>query len=397
MTAVLPVNSLTSYAIRIPRDFGQAVGGAGSPSKLARGTARYRSASSYATVYSNEIECLLIKVTAGEYVGWGEAQTPIAPEICHSILEHLAGPLLIGQNALSPKDVYNNLYDAMRVRGHSGGFYLDALAAIDIALWDICGKAANRPISSLLNQDAKALIPLYISGVTGTDVTEQVDYAVRLATEGAQAFKIFWPSSLQEGFSLVSQIRNKLPEVDIYVDALWRLSRHEAEYYATALGEQRVGWLEAPFMPEDLAAHVWLRSVSPIPIAIGESYRSQVEFQRIFNAGAADVLQPDLGRCGISGSYSVAQIAGSKNLSFAPHVSISLGPQLAAAIHVSAASPALIRAEVNPQILAVAQQFVQIPLDAGNAQFVTPTLSGLGISISESRLQPYIAAKATVS
>lgn len=394
---MLQVDSLTSYALRIPRDFDRAIGGAGSPSVLSNGTARYRSASSYATVYSNEIEALLIKVTAGDYVGWGEAQTPIAPEICHSILEHLAGPLLIGQNALSPADVYRTLYDAMRVRGHSSGFYLDALAAIDIALWDICGKAVNRPTCSLLSKDAKPQVPLYISGVSGANTEEQLDYAINAAEQGAKAFKIFWPNSFEEGFSLIRQLRQKLPQVDLYVDALWRLNREEAAYYAAALGEQRVAWLEAPFMPEDLAAHAWLRSVSPIPIAIGESYRGLVEFQRVFEAGAADVLQPDLGRCGISTAYSVAQIAQSKKLSFAPHVSISLGPQLAAAIHVSAASPALIRAEINPQILAVAQRFTNIPLIVTKAHFVTPTSPGLGVSISESSLQPYVAMTATVS
>jgi D-galactarolactone cycloisomerase len=397
MSAELPVDSITTYVVRIPRNFETAVGGGGSPSVLSSGSPRYRKASAYATVYSQEIECLLVKIKAGDYIGWGEAQTPVAPEICNSILEYLAGPLLIGQNALAPARVYDILYDAMRVRGHFGGFYLDALAAIDIALWDITGKAAGLPVSSLLGKTPQKTIPIYVSGVTGSGLDSQMEYAMCRVNEGAEAFKIFWPDSFSEGLVLIQGLRKSFPAVELYVDALWRMNRDEAAYYAKALAEERVSWLEAPFMPEEMTDHAWLRSTSPVPIAIGESYRGRYEFQRIVETRSADVLQPDLGRCGITGAHYVSDLAASSGLSFAPHISISLGPQLAAAIHVSSCSPSLIRAEVNPQVLAVAQKFIDVSLSATLAHIQTPASPGIGITVSESGLQPYIAATATVS
>ncbi len=394
---MLKVDSITSYVLRIPRDFRAALGGAGSPSSLTQGTARYRSAASYATVYSGEIECLLVKVVAGEYIGWGEAQTPIAPEICHSILEHLAGPLLIGLDALQPEATYQSLYDAMRVRGHGGGFYLDALAAIDIALWDIRAKVANLPVASLLSDHPADRVPLYISGLPGVTTEERLQYAIEMASQGTPAFKIFWVDALDEGLSLVRQVRESLPDVDLYVDALWRLDPEQASFYAQQLSLLRVGWLEAPFMPEEIAAHSRLQRESTLPIAIGESYRGRSEFQRIFDEQAACVLQPDLGRCGIGTASWVARSAFERGLGFAPHVSISLGPQLAAAIHLSASSPALIRTEINPQILAVAQQFVTVPLQVSASHFVIPTLPGLGVSIAEDAIAPFVAARATIT
>jgi galactonate dehydratase len=341
---------------------------------------------------------LLVKVTAGGLVGWGEAQAPIAPEVCHSILQYLAGPLLIGQNATDPDGVNRNLYNAMRVRGHSTGFYLDALASINIALWDIAGQVADKPVYELLGGRARTHIPLYISGLPGITHEEQLRFAVERASEGTTAFKVFWTGDFDECLRLVHSLRDRLPEkTDLYVDALWRMDETNANRYSDLLLAERVGWLEAPFMPEEIDAHARLCRSTSLPIAIGESYRSSYQFCRIIEAGAADILQPDLGRCGISGSCQVANWAAENKLGFAPHTSISLGPQLAAAIHVAAMAPSLIRAEINPQILSIAQMSMVCPLRLGPKCFELPTLPGLGAQVAEELLTPYIIARATVT
>jgi galactonate dehydratase len=394
---ILPITSITIFSLRIPRDFTRGIGGAGSPVVLSPGAVRYRAPASYATVYSSEIESLLVKVVAGDITGWGEAQTPIAPEICHSILEHLVGPMLIGQNALSPAQIHSTFYDAMRVRGHSGGFYLDALAAVDIALWDICGRFSGLPVYALLGGAKRSSVPLYVSGLIGPTPDAQVEYALRAAAEGAQAFKVFWPESPEAGLDLVRRLRKELPpSICLYVDALWRMTLSEASYYADALGDLRVGWLEAPLMPEDMRSHAALRAKSRVPIAIGESYRSRYDFLRILEANAADVLQPDLGRTGITTANHIAELALTHNLAFAPHVSISMGPQIAAALHVSATARTLLRMETNPQILAIAQRFLEKPLSGNQSEFDLPAVPGLGIDLKEELLQPYQVKVTTI-
>jgi D-galactarolactone cycloisomerase len=394
----LKVDSVTALALRIPRDFGGGIGGAGSPSQLSRGTQRYRKAASFSTVYSEDIECLLVKVTACGLTGWGEAQTPIAPEICFSVLEHLAGPLLIGQSAVDPTGAYNNLYDAMRVRGHSAGFYLDALAALNIALWDIAGQAACKPVHQLLGASARPNIPLYISGLPGATQEEQVHFALERAQEGTSAFKVFWGTGLDDCLRLICSLRDILPETtELYMDALWRMNEAEAVDCARLLLAERVGWLEAPFMPEEIAAHARLRKLTSLPIAIGESYRSSYQFRDIIDAGAASILQPDLGRCGISVSHQIAQWAADNNLDFAPHISISLGPQILAALHVSAVAPTLIRAETNPQVLSVAQMSMTAALTVTPTHFELPNQPGLGASIAQEALAPFIVAETTIN
>jgi len=394
----LRIESVSSHVIRIPRNLEQAVGGAGSPSPLKDDKRRYRPAKSYATVYSQEIECLLVQVRAGGYVGWGEAQAPVAPEICHSIIEHLIGPLLIDEPAPSPGAVYSRIYDSMRVRGHSGGFYLDALAAVDIALWDLLGKVTGKPIAALLGGALRTSVPSYVSGLIGDSEECQVSYALDRVDQGARAFKVYWPAGFDQGLKLIERLRAKLPqETEIYVDALWRMNRHQAAKYAQLLADLRVGWLEAPLVPEDIAGHAWLSNVSPVPIAIGESYRSSWDFVRLAEERAADILQPDLGRCGITTTRFVTELCAGSNLGFAPHVSISLGPQLAAAIHVAAIAPTLVRAESNPDILAVARKFSDIAVKRGFSDFEVPIAPGLGVDISEKAIQPYITASTTVT
>ena len=88
--------------------------------------------------------------TKDDYVGWGETYGLVAPQATAAIIQDLFQGFLIGRNPLDVSSIYEDLYDLMRVRGYGGGFYHDALAAVDIALWDICGKMTQQPIAQLL-------------------------------------------------------------------------------------------------------------------------------------------------------------------------------------------------------------------------------------------------------
>jgi galactonate dehydratase len=118
---------------------------------------------------------------------------------------------------------------------------------------------------------------------------------------------------------------------------------------------------------------------------------------RLVEEFAAHILQPDLGRCGITTTRFITQLCASRNLGFAPHVSISLGPQLAAALHVSAVAPTLIRAESNPDVLAVARKFSNIAVVREFAEFQIPAGAGLGIEVFEEKLHPFVTASATLT
>ena len=129
------ITSVTARAIRIPRDTRESMGTAGTPAALATGAGpRYSWAAHYRTLYAaDNLETVLIRITTDAgLVGWGEAQAPVAPEITREVVNSLLGPLLVGEDALAPEAIWDRLYAAMRVRGHTGSFLLDALSLIHI-------------------------------------------------------------------------------------------------------------------------------------------------------------------------------------------------------------------------------------------------------------------------
>ena len=167
------LDSITTFAVRIPREQLSARGGAGSPASLKGSAGDYRIAEHYPTVYSRNLETLLVKIITSEgFTGWGEAQAPVVPEAAQQIVNVLLAPLLLAVDASSPLHIREMLYNAMRVRGHFGGFYIDAISAVDCALWDIAGKRCGLPVYKMLGGPVQSALPVYISGLEGQTVEE---------------------------------------------------------------------------------------------------------------------------------------------------------------------------------------------------------------------------------
>lgn len=379
-----------AFAVRLPRDTQAAEGTAGSPAPLVdQAGARYRRAATYPTVYSSHLETMLVRVqTVSGVVGWGEAQAPVAPEIARTIVDTLLAPLLADADALAPEALWQQMYSAMRVRGHTGGFLLDAIAAIDIALWDICGQVYGQPVYRLLGGPCRERVPCYVSGLTGSTLEEQVAAARALRARG---FKVFLSRTEDECLATVAALRDTLgPEPMLAVDALWRLDVARAVRFARALARFDVRWLEAPLVPEDVRGHGVLARRSPVPIAIGESYRTRFEVRPFFEHGAVGVLQPDLGRSGLTEARKLAVLADTYHVPVAPHVSVGLGPQIAAALHFAAAIPNLLMLECNPLVYDVASRMSRPPLAWGVDSLVPPDRPGLGIAVDEAAIHPYL-------
>lgn len=388
----MKIISVSAFAVKIPRDLTTARGTAGSPAPLISGGSDYRFATTYQTIYSTRIETALIKIeTDAGITGWGEAQSPVAPEVVRTIINTILAPILTGEDPMAHERLWSRMYNAMRVRGHTGSFLLDAMAGIDTALWDIKGKALGARCCDLLGGPFADQLPAYISGLSGADDDARIEQALEYQQRGFNAFKLFMDGESSEVLQLADGLRSELGEdASIFVDALWRFDSASAVRFGKQLDLCGVGWFEAPLKPEDVAGHARLAASIETPVAIGESYRTRWEMQPFFDAGAVEVFQPDIGRTGITEGMKLAALAELHNVPIAFHVSIGLGVQIAAALHVAASIPNLMFVECNPQVWQVAETLLKAGLPIGDGWLGIPQGPGLGIEIDEEKLQPFV-------
>jgi len=386
----MKISRIDAFAVRIPRDLARATGTAGSPALLMPAASDYRWSVSYPALYSVNIETALVCVhTDSGLIGWGEAQAPLAPQVACSIIDFLLKPVLLGfefdATPTGIEAVWNHMYAAMRVRGQTGGFMLDAISGIDLALWDVAGQAQKLPVSQLIaGESAKSRVCSYVSGLNGDSDAARIETAQHFVTEGYRVFKIYCDRALGEIIGTLGSLRKALgSDVSIAVDALWRLIPEDALPFGRMLDERNALWLECPFMPEEINAHVDLAYCIRTPIALGESYRTRYELAPFFEKRAVRVVQPDLGRCGITEGLRIARIAHGLGLTIVPHVSIALGPQIAAAIHFASAVPDCDLLEFNPVVLEAANRFLKRPLVNQNGQYIVPDLPGLGVDFAK--------------
>ncbi|MCU1258443.1 MAG: mandelate racemase/muconate lactonizing enzyme family protein [Bryobacterales bacterium] len=382
------IRSVEAIPVRVPRARNQAMRTAGSPTPLDSTPGDYRWSSVFPALYSIHFETALVKVTLEDgTVGWGEAQAPLAPEVACSIVRLLLAPVLTEQD-FDPdcegiQRLWNTMYATMRVRGHTGGFMLDAISGVDLALWDLAGKIQQKPVWAMIPDTmGRKEVTAYHSGIPGSSAAERLAYARERQAEGFGAFKIFYDCPAEELFATVAGFREQAGgRCGLAVDALWRLEADEAIGFGLRLDELEALWLEAPLAPEDPLQHKKLANSIRTPVAIGESYRTRFEFAPFFREGCMRIAQPDLGRSGLTESLHIAKAAAEHGVAVVPHVSIAMGPQIAAAIHLAASIPNSDLLEYNPNVFEIANRHLLEPLALVDGRYQVPQTPGLGARV----------------
>ncbi len=343
----------------------------------------------YRALYSAYFETAFVKITTDDgAVGWGEALAPVAPEVVSTIVEQLLAPVLIGCDPLDGNMLWNIMYDLMRERGYYGGFMLDAISACDTALWDLRGKILDQPVYQLLGGAYRERVPCYVSGLPRPTAGERVDLALEFVDTGFNAFKLAAGHGVREDEASVSALRSALGEdATLLLDAHWVYALDEAVQLGHALTELDVGFFEAPINPEAVEGHAQLAAAVAVPIAHGETERTRYQFRPWLMQRAADILQPDVGRAGVSEVIKIASMAEAFNVKMAPHLSVGLGVCIAATIHAAAAIPNLYLLEYQPPVFEIANLLLKSPLTCDSGYYEIPRSAGLGVELDESRLR----------
>lgn len=339
--------------------------------------------------YSRKVESCLVKITTdGGISGWGEAQAPLLPESAASILKHLVGPYLLGRDPLQRSVIADHLYHINNIRGHESGFMLDALAAVDIALWDIAGKHHDVPVCQLLGGPFRTELTAYVSGLRQPTLDEQAEAARGYVDEGFEGIKLFLGHGLATDRETVRRIRDAVDaDTRLFADVLWRYRVDESTRFGRLLDELGYEFLEAPLAPEDLAGHRQLVQSLDLSIAVGEALRTAWEFAPwIAEPRALGVAQPDVVRCGITNAIKISHLCEAHRIPVAPHIGVCTGVGMAATWQFAAAIPNFLIQEYQLQLTERANTILSTPLEARNGKLIVPTRPGIGVEVDETAL-----------
>ena len=305
----------------------------------------------------------------------------------------LLADVVLGADARDITVLWERMYAGMRVRGHQAGFYLEAMSGIDIALWDLAGKAAKLPIYQLLGGAFRNPVRVYASGLPGLDLKADEEGFARLGDEAADiqargynGLKMALGRGLEGDIKSVRTVRERLgSQFLIYADAAGSYDRCQALRLGKVLEEFGVGWFEMPIFPEDIEGYVELATALTIPIAL-DSLMSRYEAGEFLRRGGLDVVQPDVCRAGgITECRRIAELADAFGVAFAPHVSIGSAIHFAASAHLASAMPNTLTSEYwigdNPLGDALLEG---LRLEKG--YLYTPSGDGLGIKLNERAL-----------
>ncbi|MEO8242992.1 MAG: mandelate racemase/muconate lactonizing enzyme family protein [bacterium] len=341
-------------------------------------------------------------------VGWGEGKNAAGSSGTYSALVHLLnhefGPRLIGRDASEITPIWEDLYNGVRAkasatRGHPmpelsrRGLTLAAISAIDIALWDIRGKALDQPVWALLGGRSATRLPAYASGgwADAAGIGDQLQSYVDAG--GFRAVKMRVGSMderPQVSADRVRAARRTLgPNVDLMVDAHGTYTVAEARRFAQLVADCDLAWFEEPISADDRAGLAEFRASTMIPVAAGESECTRFDFAALVAARAVDILQPDPAFCGgITEAMRIATLASSFNLRLAPHLWAG-APCFFAGLHVLAAAPAGYIVEfslgANPMIHTLSRGSVTVK----DGTIAVPDGPGLGLDMDTEVIARY--------
>ncbi len=325
--------------------------------------------------------------------GIGEASLEWQEKTVQTLLHEWVECRVLG---CDPFDVEAVIGRLIRDQYQGGSTIMTAISGVEIALWDLIGKACGQPIYKLLGGRCHATIPAYANGWYGgaSKPDEFAEKACEAVARGYQALKFdpfgtAWKDlSPEEGDAAVERVaavRQAVgPRIGLMIEFHGRLSAGSAVRMIRALERFDPIWCEEPVAPEAVELLAAVKRQVRAPIAAGERFYTLVDFQRLISLRAADVIQMDVAHCGgILAAKKIAAMAAVQDLGVAPHCSI--GPvALAACLHVDVSTPNFMIQEAFGEFdVPWRSSLVGGWNPIRNGEFVLPDEPGLGLDIDE--------------
>ncbi len=300
--------------------------------------------------------------------------------------------VLVGEDPFEVERLWHKMYMASVYYGRRGAA-IQVISGIDIALWDIIGKATQQPVYKLLGGGYRDRVRAYASTLFRSR-PEAMEEACRGYLErGFTAVKFGWGvfgQDPEQDVRLVQAARRALGDrADLLVDAGWYVHRtaKEAIRMVRSLEPFRPFFIEEPLSPEDYDGYAQLAAATDLLIACGEQESTEWGFRMLIEQGRLDVLQPDLSRCGgFTTARKIVHMAELHNRLVIPHAWLS-DLLTAASLHLNAFLRRSVFQEYNVTTGPLSREIVQEPIRMQDGMLPVPQRPGLGVAVDESAVE----------
>jgi len=332
--------------------------------------------------------------------GWGEA---FGPARLTAPIVGFYKELLVGADALATEAIWQNLYNRLRDHGQKG-LAIEALSAVDIALWDLKGRHLGLPVHRLLGGPLRTRVEAYATGFYrkrgGEPLSYLVNEAHRRVAEGFTGIKLKLGFGLDGDMRLVETVRRAIGDkLRIMVDANHAYDATAAIRLGRVIEAFDIAWFEEPVPPEDLAGYREVKAALTVPVAGGEAEFTRWGFRPLIAERLVDILQPDVCAAGgISECKKIADMANAFGVRVNPHVwGTAVG--LAASLQLLGALPhnppglhpiePLLEFDCSEHPLRMT--VVKEPIKQQDGWVEVPQGPGLGIEIDRTALERFAA------
>jgi len=345
-------------------------------------------------------DALIVKITTDAGItGIGEVDSsPLAVKgaiegpFSHTTATGLAH-VVIGEDPFQTEYLWHKMYRA-NIYGGRRGVGVHAMSGIDLAFWDIKGKALGLPVWKLLGGGFTRSLRPYASSLFGSTPEETGERARRFVGQGFTAVKFGWDPMGQDAktdVALVREARRGLgADVDLMIDAGLVYDAKTAIQRAQAFEEFNPFWFEEPLLPDDYLGYAKLAAATPLRIAAGEEESERKSFIQLMDVGQIDVVQVDLTRCGgFTEAMKIAALAADRGLPIVNH-GFTTYLNVAAALHFLASVPnTLGLLEFVVEEGTTLRHHISEPIKAVDGRVAVPDAPGLGITLNEEGIQKY--------
>jgi L-alanine-DL-glutamate epimerase-like enolase superfamily enzyme len=271
-------------------------------------------------------EWLVVEVETDQ--GWmGLGNAALAPPVTKQIIDLYLAPLVVGQDPFDTEYLWQRMYRRTMAWGRKG-VGMAAISAVDIAIWDVMGKATGRPVFKLLGGRTKKKIPVYATKLYTQPLAPLAEEARTYLDQGYRMMKMRFgwgpkdgPEGMRRNLELLRSLREVIGEdVDLMAECYMGWDLDYAKRMIPLLEPYNLRWLEEPLIPDDIAGYAELNRMGRIPISGGEHEFTLYGFKQLLDAKAISVIQYDTNRVGgITAARKINALAEAYSVPVVPH------------------------------------------------------------------------------